>query len=294
MLTVPDEIQAPRTRARGPRKAVILAGGKGTRLAPYTSILPKPLMPIGDKAILEIIIGQLEAQRFPEITLCVGYLAHLIRSVLDQRVNGGVSIRYVHETQALGTAGPLRTIDGLDDPFVVMNGDVLTTLDFRRFLRAHRQTGNALTIATAKRTTKMDYGVLHLDGSLHAGVRRVTGYEEKPESVSMVSMGIYALEPHVLEYVPNERYFDFPDLVQALLAAGEQVGSYVYEGAWFDIGRHDDYELAVGAWAEITANGASKNGASKNRASAKNGASAHITQHPNSRPRVLGSKRVVR
>jgi NDP-sugar pyrophosphorylase family protein len=245
----------PRTRrtrrstrtATGPR-AVILAGGKGTRLAPFTSILPKPLMPIGDKAILEIVIDQLAAQRFRDVTLCVGHLAHLIRSVLAHRKSNGIAIRYVEEKKALGTAAPLRSVPGLDRPFVAMNGDVLSTLDYREFIEAHRDSGNALTIATTARTTRMDYGVLHLDGSVHPTVRRVTAYEEKPEAVSMVSMGIYVIEPHALGYVPEGTYFDFPDLVQALLAAGEQVGSYVYDGLWFDIGRHDDYLLAAEAW----------------------------------------------
>jgi NDP-sugar pyrophosphorylase family protein len=212
-------------------------------------------MPIGDKAILEIIISQLAAQRFREITLCVGYLAHLVRSVVDDRVNGKIAIRYVHEVNALGTAGPLHAVEGLEQTFVVMNGDVLTKLDYRRFLRAHRDSGNTLTIATSRRTTKMDYGVLHLDGSLHPTVRRVMAYDEKPESVAMVSMGIYAMEPRALDYIPEAAYFDFPDLVQALLAAGQQIGSYIYDGQWFDIGRHEDYERAVLAWSETGPNG---------------------------------------
>ena len=238
------------------RNAVVLAGGKGTRLAPFTSILPKPLMPIGDKAVLEIIIDQLAAHRFLEITLCVGHLAHLIRSVVDDRINGRISVQYVHEARALGTAGPLRSIQNLEQTFIAMNGDVLTTLDYRDLLRAHQECGNALTIATTARTTKMDYGVLHLDGSVHPTVRRVTAYEEKPESVAMVSMGIYALEPRVIEYIPENEYFDFPNLVQALLSEGEKVGSYVYDGAWFDIGRHDDYEVAADAWTSMSPNGA--------------------------------------
>lgn len=250
----PRKARSKRARraATGPR-AVVLAGGKGTRLAPYTSILPKPLMPIGDKAILEIIIDQLASQRFRDVTLCVGHLAHLIRSVLAHRKNDGIAIRYVQEETALGTAGPLRSISGLGQPFVAMNGDVLTTLDYREFIEAHRDCGNALTIATTARTTRMDYGVLHLDGSVHPTVRRVTAYEEKPEAISMVSMGIYAIEPRALDYVPARTYFDFPDLVQALLAAGEQVGSYVYEGLWFDIGRHDDYVRAAETWVDAQA-----------------------------------------
>jgi NDP-sugar pyrophosphorylase family protein len=235
------------TGAKGVR-AVVLAGGFGTRLAPYTSVLPKPLMPIGNRAILEIVVDQLTASGFREITFCVGYLSHLIRAVFDNRVDSPARISYVHEQQALGTAGPLRLVDGLDSTFVVMNGDVLTTLDYKKLLRRHRESGCALTIATHQRVIKHDYGVLHLDG-LNGSVRRVTGYEEKPEIVSTVSMGIYVLEPRALEHVPEAAYFDFPDLVQALLDAGEEVGAYNHDGLWFDIGRQEDYALAAEVWA---------------------------------------------
>jgi NDP-sugar pyrophosphorylase family protein len=235
---------------------VILAGGMGTRLAPYTSILPKPLMPIGDRSILEIVINQLAAQRFRNVTLCVGHLSHLIRSVLDHRLDEDIALRYVQEEKALGTAGPLRLIEGLDQTLVVMNGDVLTTLDVRALVQRHRQSGNALTIATCKRTTTMDYGVLYLDGpSRHPDVQRVLAYDEKPELASIVSMGIYVLEPSAINYVPEGEYFDFPDLVQALLRAGEPVGSYLYDGLWFDIGRREDYELAVEAWSNESTQG---------------------------------------
>jgi NDP-sugar pyrophosphorylase family protein len=212
-------------------------------------------MPIGEKAILEIIIDQLTAQRFTNVTLCVGYLSHLIRSVLDNRVSEKADIRYVHEPEALGTAGPLRLVADLDRTFVVMNGDVLTTVDYRALVRRHRASGNTLTIATSKRITKMDYGVLHLDGSLEGALRRVTAYEEKPELPSLVSMGIYVIEPRALEYVPERTYFDFPDLVQALLAGGEQVGAYVHDGPWFDIGRQEDYQLALESWTAGDLNG---------------------------------------
>lgn len=255
-------LKVARSRASATTRVVVLAGGRGTRLAPYTSILPKPLMPIGDQPILEIIIDQLVAQRFTHVTLCVGYLSHLIRAVLDDRVVDKIAIQYVQEEGALGTAGPLRLVEGLEQTFVVMNGDVLTTLDYRGLMRRHRESGDVLTIATCRRRTRMDYGVLHLDGSLRSAVRRVTAYEEKPELVSMVSMGIYILEPRALDYIPEGTYFDFPDLVQALLAGGEQIGSYVYDGAWFDIGRHEDYELATQAWAKMCTNG---NGARQTR-----------------------------
>jgi len=119
-------------------RAVVLAGGRGTRLAPYTSVLPKPLMPIDDRAILEIVVEQLEAHGITDITFCVGYLSHLIRTVFDNRANGHVNISYVHEQEALGTAGPLRLVEGLDETFIVMNGDVLTTLDYRDLVRHYR------------------------------------------------------------------------------------------------------------------------------------------------------------
>ena len=227
-------------------RAVVLAGGRGTRLAPYTSVLPKPLMPIGERAILEIVVQQLENHGIKDITLCVGYLAHLIRSVFDNRVNGHVNIRYVHEREALGTAGPLRLVDDLDETFLVMNGDVLTTLDYRALIRHHRQAGNAVTIATRERTFTVDYGVLSVENGATAA--RIVRFDEKPELQSTVSMGIYVFEPRVLDYVPHDEHFDFPDLVQSLLRRGEAVGAYQFDGPWFDIGREDDHARAVEAW----------------------------------------------
>jgi NDP-sugar pyrophosphorylase family protein len=237
----------------GGTKAVVLAGGRGTRLAPYTSVLPKPLMPVGERAILELVVEQLEASGITDVTFCVGYLAHLIQAVFDNRENGHVTIHYVHEREALGTAGPLRLVPDLTDTFIVMNGDVLTDLDHAELVAHHREAGNALTIATRERPIKIDYGVLHLDGPLgtSSNGHRIVGYEEKPELVSTVSMGIYVLEPWLLEHVPDDERFDFPDLVQSLLAAGEQVGAYRFDGVWFDIGRHEDYELAVTRWTEL-------------------------------------------
>ncbi len=226
---------------------VIFAGGKGKRLAPYTSVLPKPLMPIGERAILEVVVEQLADTGFRNVALCVGYLSHLIQAVFTNGPSRRVSMRYVHEDDPLGTAGPLRLVDGLDGTFLAMNGDVLTTLPYDDLVREHRASGNVLTIATHRRTTKVDYGVLHLDGAKQ-GLSRVTGYEEKPEFSWTVSMGIYVMEPEALDYIPRDRYFDFPDLVQALLAADRPVGAYVYEGFWLDIGRQEDYQQAVALW----------------------------------------------
>jgi NDP-mannose synthase len=228
-------------------RAVILAGGRGARLAPYTSVLPKPLMPIGERAILEIVVEQLEAHGVKDITFCVGYLSHLIRTVFDNRANGHVNIRYVHERELLGTAGPLRLVDGLEETFIVMNGDVLTTLDYRNLVRHHRETGNAITIATRERTIKIDYGVLGVENK--QAPSPIVRFDEKPEVHSTVSMGVYVLEPWVLGYVPPDQRYDFPELVQSLLKYGEPVGAYPFDGAWFDIGREDDYSRAVESWA---------------------------------------------
>jgi NDP-mannose synthase len=233
--------------AARPPRAIVLAGGRGTRLAPFTSVLPKPLMPIGNRSILELVVDQLVDHGIRDITLSVGYLSHLIRAVLD---NGGrnprARIRYVHEDEPLGTAGPLRLVKGLNDTFLVMNGDILTTLDYGELVEHHRRQGNALTIATHRRTVKIDYGVL--DSYPDGDRARVMAYTEKPELSVVVSMGIYVLEPHVAGHVPEGEHFDFPELVQALLDAGEPVGSYEYDGLWFDIGRREDYERAVGVW----------------------------------------------
>ena len=239
-------------QATRPGRVVVLAGGYGTRLVPYTSVLPKPLMPIGNRAILEILLDQLADHGFRQVTMCVGYLSHLIRAVLDQRLDERTEISYLHETEPLGTAGPLRCVEGLDATFLVMNGDVLTTLDYRAMLRSHRAAGAALTIATHTRTISSDYGILHLDGAKGA-VRRVVSYQEKPEIVSSVSMGVYLLEPRALAYIPPEGYFDFPDLVNALLAAGEPVAAFPHDGLWLDIGRPEDHARAVELWEALPA-----------------------------------------
>jgi NDP-mannose synthase len=247
----------PPSRANGRGKpstrAVVLAGGRGTRLAPYTSVLPKPLMPIGERSILELVIERLADCGIVDVTLCVGYLSHLIEAVIGHGVSPEVAIRYVQEEQALGTAAPLRLVEALDDTFVAMNGDILTTLDYGELLRHHRDSGGILTIATHQRPIKIDYGVLHLEAN--ESRNRVCRYVEKPHMTATVSMGIYVLEPAALEYIPPDGHFDFPDLVHVLLGAGEPVHAYPYDGLWFDIGRRDDYEQAAAAWAEHRVNG---------------------------------------
>jgi NDP-sugar pyrophosphorylase family protein len=221
-------------------QAVILAGGKGRRLAPYTTVLPKPLMPVGDVPILEVVIRQLKQAGFEDLTMAVGHLAELLMAYFGDGSRWGVRIHYSREEQPLGTAGPLGLIEGLNGPFLVMNGDLLTTLDYRAMWKYHRSRGALVTMATFQREVKIDLGVLSVDGG-----QWVCGYTEKPTFHYTVSTGIYVLEPAVLEFIPRGERMDMPDLILRLLAAGHRVSAYPFEGIWLDIGRPDDYERAV-------------------------------------------------
>jgi NDP-sugar pyrophosphorylase family protein len=232
------------------KKAVILAGGKGSRLAPYTTVLPKPLLPVGDRAILDVVVRQLARYGFTDLTFAVGYLAHLIQAVFADGSKHGVSIDYHEESAPLGTAGAIATIEGLDETFLAMNGDVLTALDYANLYRVHQEAGNLLTIATHRRVVQTDYGVIHDDGML-GETHEVTGYTEKPEIPYTVSMGVYVFEPAVLEYIERDVYLDLPDLVLRLLEADQPVGHFLYDGYWLDIGRHDDYEKAIAEYEEL-------------------------------------------
>jgi NDP-sugar pyrophosphorylase family protein len=219
-------------------RAVILAGGKGTRLAPYTTAFPKPLVPVGDMPIVEIVVRQLVAAGVTRITLAVGHLAELIRAFFTAHELAEV-IEYAHESTPLGTVGPLAHIPGLDEPFLVMNGDVLTTLDYRAFIAYHHQHGAWLTIASYERRVDVDFGILELGGR-----HTVVDYLEKPTHTYRVSMGIYMFDPRVRQYIPAGKRLDFPDLVKALLANRRPVVAYPFDGVWLDIGRPDDYARA--------------------------------------------------
>jgi NDP-mannose synthase len=234
------------------KPAVILAGGKGERLGPYTTVLPKPLLPIGDRAILEVVVRQLQSYGFSELTLAVGYLAHLIQAVFNDGSDLDVSITYHQEREPRGTAGALATIGRFDDSFLVMNGDVLTSLDYNALFETHKASGNALTVASHRRVVKTEYGVLHTSGSETDPTLEVVGYEEKPEIPYLVSIGVYVMEPHVIDYIPEKQHFDMPDVVQTLIDNGERVGSYLFDGFWLDIGRHDDYERAIREFDKIS------------------------------------------
>jgi NDP-mannose synthase len=231
-------------------KTVILAGGKGTRLAPYTTIFPKPLVPIGERPILEIIIRQLANQGLGDITLSVGHLGELIEAYFQNGCRNipGLKLEYYREKQPLGTAGPLAMIPGLDETFLAMNGDILTTLNYRELIRHHKEQKAALTIAMHQKDEKIDLGVLETnsDGEL-------TSYKEKPLYSFDVSMGVYVYEPHVLQYIPKGCYLDFPDLVHLLLDKGEKISGYRSHDYWLDIGRREDYELAQQEYASGSA-----------------------------------------
>lgn len=220
-------------------KAVVLAGGKGARLAPYTKILPKPLMPIGDMPILEVILRQMKAAGVDKVTLTVGHLSELLRTFFQDGHQWGLQIEYSYERCPLGTAGPLALINGLTETFLVTNGDVLTTMHFHDLLDFHHEQKAIASIAVHHRKVKIDLGVIQWDGS-----PRINGYIEKPTYDYYVSMGIYVFEPRVISYIPRDEYLDFPDLVKKLIAAGELVVGYRYDGYWQDLGRPDDYELA--------------------------------------------------
>lgn len=221
-------------------KAVILAGGKGTRLAPYTKILPKPLMPIDDMPILEVLLRQMKRAGVDQAILTVGHLAHLLETFFQDGSQWGLPISYSYEPCPLGTAGPIALVDGLTDTFLVTNGDVLTTLDLKALIEFHKEHQATATIAVHKRQVRIDLGVIQWDGGY-----QLKGYIEKPTYDYVVSMGIYVFEPRVIQYIPRQQYLDFPDLVLKMLAAGEKVIGFPYDGYWKDLGRPDDYEQAA-------------------------------------------------
>ncbi|MBN2048444.1 MAG: NTP transferase domain-containing protein [Anaerolineaceae bacterium] len=221
-------------------KAVVLAGGKGTRLAPYTTILPKPLMPIGEMPILEILIHQMNHAGVDEIILTVGHLASLLEAFFQDGSKFNVKIGYSMEDHPLGTAGPLSLIDGLDSTFVVTNGDILTTLDMKELIDFHKSTHAVATIAMHHRKIKINLGVIEHDSQF-----QVVDYLEKPEIDYTVSMGMYVFEPEVLNFIPKNKYLDFPELVKILLKNEKKVVGYQFDGYWQDLGNPEDYQQAM-------------------------------------------------
>ncbi|MFD7289955.1 sugar phosphate nucleotidyltransferase [Streptomyces sp. NPDC059863] len=220
--------------------AVILAGGKGVRLRPYTTALPKPLVPIGDQhAILEIVLRQLAASGFTSCTLAIGHLGQIIRAYVGDGSQWGLAIDYTIEDSPLGTMGPLLTMrDRLPESLLVMNGDILTDLDFSDVLVRHRAIGAPLTIATYARQVRIDFGVLTTDAD------RVVGFTEKPSLDYRVSMGVYGLSRSTLDSYTPGLPLGFDEVVLDLLKAQDPPHVYEFDGYWLDIGRPDDYDRA--------------------------------------------------
>lgn len=221
-------------------QAVILAGGKGTRLKPYTTTLPKPLVPVGEHPILEIMLRQLKAAGVERATIAVNHMADLIMAFFGDGRGLGLDLRYSREDKPLSTVGPIKLIPDLPPTFLVMNGDILTDLDFRALHEEHLRSGARLTIATYRRTVHIDFGVIEVDPERPV----VTGFKEKPSTGFDVSMGIYVFSRDLLELVPGERPYGIDSLVLDMLARQEPIHVHRHEGYWLDIGRPDDYDQA--------------------------------------------------
>jgi NDP-sugar pyrophosphorylase family protein len=221
-------------------KAIILAGGKGTRLTPYTTVFPKPLMPVDGMPILEVIVRQLAHYRIKEIVFTVSRQSEpLLSAYFGNGKQYEVNIHYSQEEKPLGTAGPLSTIPDLPETFLVMNGDILTTLDYQKLIRYHRHHRGLVTIAMSEKRVPLELGVMEFDRAY-----RLTRYIEKPTLSYSVSMGIYIFEGRVLKWIPQGDYLDFPELIQKLIRKKEKVMCYPSKDFWLDIGRHEDYEEA--------------------------------------------------
>jgi NDP-sugar pyrophosphorylase family protein len=221
--------------------AVLLAGGRGTRLAPLTVTVPKPLLPLGDRPIIDILISQLAAAGVRRVIVCLGYLAPLMQAFLGDGATWGVAIETVVEAEPLGTAGGLRDVAGLGEDFFVVNGDTLTDLSFVEFADAHRRAGAWASVFTPYVDEKIDYGLVTIDEA--DGL--VTGYEEKPRRGFHVSSGVYVLSRRILELLPAAGAFDMPDLIRAALAGGRKVVAHHPNAYWRDIGRLDHYQAAT-------------------------------------------------
>ena len=222
------------------RRAIILAGGKGTRLRPYTTVLPKPLMPIGDYPILELIIRQLAHHGFDHVTLAVNHQAEIIKAFFRDGSKWGITIDYSVEDKPLSTMAPLRLIRDLPENFLVMNGDILTDLSFSCFYDNHIKNGNIFTISSYMREQKIDYGVLNVNSN-----GMLIGFTEKPKTQYTVSMGVYMVKKCVIDYIPKDKIYGFDNLMLDLILANQPVSTKDFSGYWLDIGRPDDYIQAI-------------------------------------------------
>lgn len=221
------------------RRAVVLAGGKGTRLRPYTVVLPKPLMPIGEFPILEVVVRQLVKNGFNHITMAVNHQAEIIKAYFGDGEKWGALIDYSQEREPLGTMGPLNLIKDIPENFLIMNGDILTDIDYRQFYNNHVDEGSIFTISSHERVQCVDYGVLRTNE-----FGELTDFIEKPKNKYQVSMGVYMASRRILEKIPKT-FFGFDNLMQKLILTGERVMVVPHNGYWLDIGRPDDYQQAI-------------------------------------------------
>ena len=226
-------------RAPSEKRAVIMAGGKGRRLAPYTVAIPKPVVPIGSTPVIEIVLRQLAQHGFRRVDIALGHLSHIVRAVTGNGARFGLDISYTDEQEPLGTMGPLKLIPDLCGDFLVMNADILTDLDFDALWRFHSTHGSSATVSTCTKATRLELGVIDCDQS-----GQVTAFQEKPVLHHTVSMGVYVFRDDVLRYIPDGRSFGFDDLMRILLGRGEVVQTYPFSGRWLDIGIPADYERA--------------------------------------------------
>ena len=222
------------------KRAIILAGGKGTRLKPYTVVLPKPLMPIGDFPILEVVIRQLAKNGFEHITITVNHQAEIIKAFCGDGSRWGIKVDYSLESKPLSTMGPLKLINDLPENFLVMNGDILTDLNFSDFYNTHVAEKQLFSISSYRRTEVSEYGVLEVDEN-----NTLTGFKEKPKHHYLVSMGIYMVNRKVLDFIPEDTFYGFDTLMLDLLKKHKNVGVKPFDGYWLDIGRPDDYMQAI-------------------------------------------------
>jgi NDP-sugar pyrophosphorylase family protein len=222
------------------KRAIILAGGKGTRLYPYTWVLPKPLMPIGEMPILEVIIKQLVDNGFDHITLAVNHMAEIIKAFFGDGTKWGIKIDYSLEDKPLSTMAPLKLIKDLPDNFLIMNGDVLTDLDFSNLYNYHTHKKNIFTISSYLRSQLNDYGVLEVGED-----RRLFGFREKPTTHFEVSMGVYMASKEIFDVIPANTFYGFDHLMLDLIKRNSPASVKVHKGYWLDIGRPDDYHIAL-------------------------------------------------
>lgn len=230
-------------------QAVILAGGKGIRLKPYTENVPKPMLTIMGYPVLEIIIRQLRHEGFREVVIAVNHLKQEIQEYFENGKKWDIKISYSEEDDPLGTAGPLKKIKNLRDDFLVVNGDILTDLRFSDFFLLHRKSGSLCTVASYAMPFSVDFGVLKIDQN-----NELTDYLEKPQFYYDISMGVYGVNKKILDYTPQDERFDMPHLIKKLIENNEKVTGYPHEGHWFDIGSSNDYKQAENAFKQHKSN----------------------------------------